>query len=191
MDSIYANCKGNKIMRNIYEELLFTNEEIVKRSKELGKEISKDYENKNPLLVGLLKGSIPFMAELIKHITCDMEIDFMQASSYEGTESTLNVKIKKDLEQDITNRHILIVEDIVDTGFTLKKVLEILKDRGAASVEVVSLLNKQENRVVDVTAKYVGYEIPNKFVVGFGLDYNEQYRNTDDIGVLKKEIYMK
>lgn len=178
-------------MRDIYEELLFTNADIVKRSKELGELISKDYEGKKPILVGLLKGSIPFMAELIKHITCDMEIDFMQASSYEGTESTLNVKIKKDLDRDIKGCHILIVEDIVDTGYTLKKVLEILKDRGAASVEVVSLLNKQENRVVDITAKYVGYEIPNKFVVGFGLDYNELYRNTDDIGVLKKEIYMK
>ena len=178
-------------MREIYEELLFTNADIVKRSKELGELISKDYEGKKPILVGLLKGSIPFMAELIKHITCDMEIDFMQASSYEGTESTLNVKIKKDLDRDIKGCHILIVEDIVDTGYTLKKVLEILKDRGAASVEVVSLLNKQENRVVDITAKYVGYEIPNKFVVGFGLDYNELYRNTDDIGVLKKDIYMK
>ena len=178
-------------MRDIYEELLFTNADIVKRSKELGELISKDYEGKKPILVGLLKGSVPFMAELIKHITCDMEIDFMQASSYEGTESTLNVKIKKDLDRDIKGCHILIVEDIVDTGYTLKKVLEILKDRGAASVEVVSLLNKQENRVVDITAKYVGYEIPNKFVVGFGLDYNELYRNTDDIGVLKKDIYMK
>ena len=183
-------------MRDIYEELLFTNADIVKRSKELGELISKDYEGKKPILVGLLKGSIPFMAELIKHITCDMEIDFMQASSYEGTESTLNVKIKKDLDRDIKGCHILIVEDIIDSGRTLSYLMEVLgkrqpKDRGAASVEVVSLLNKQENRVVDITAKYVGYEIPNKFVVGFGLDYNELYRNTDDIGVLKKEIYMK
>ena len=179
-------------MREIYEELLFTHEEIVTRSKQLGEVISKDYEGKTPIVVGLLKGSVPFMAELIKHITCDMETEYMQASSYEGTTaSNLNVKIKKDLDVNVKDRHILLVEDIVDTGLTLKKVLEILNERGAASIEIVSLLNKQENRVVDITAKYVGYEIPNKFVVGFGLDYNELYRNTDDIGVLKKDIYMK
>ena len=180
-------------MRDIYEELLFTHEDIVKRAKELGQIISVDYAGKKPLVVGLLKGSVPFMAELIKHISCDIEIDFMQASSYEGTTSSnLNVKIKKDLDVDITDRDILIVEDIVDTGLTLKKVSEILKGRGARSVEVVSLLNKEENRLVDdLYIKYIGYEIPNKFVVGFGLDYDELYRNTDDIGVLKKEIYMK
>lgn len=179
-------------MNKIFEELLFSHEEIVARCKELGQEITKDYEGKTPLVVGMLKGSIPFMAELIKHIDCDMETEYMQCSSYEGTESTHNVVVKKDLSVSIEGRHVIVVEDIVDTGLTLKLVMGLLKDRKPASLEIVSLLNKQARRIVDgLEVKYLGFEVENKFVVGFGLDYDGLYRNIDEIGVLKKEIYMK
>lgn len=180
-------------MNNILEEVLYSNQEIKKRSSELGKQITKDYENKNLLVVGLLKGSVPFLAELIKHIECDMEIDFMQVSSYEGTtKSTLEVKVIKNIDTVVTDRHILIVEDIIDTGLTLKKVIEILQELKPASLEIVTLLDKKEGRMVEgLTPKYVGFDIPNKFVVGFGLDYQQKLRNLDCIGVLKKEIYMK
>lgn len=180
-------------MNNILEEVLYSNQEIKKRSSELGKQITIDYENKNLLVVGLLKGSVPFLAELIKHIECDMEIDFMQVSSYEGTtKSTLEVKVIKNIDTNVTGRHILIVEDIIDTGLTLKKVIEILQQLEPASLEIVTLLDKKEGRMVEgLNPKYVGFDIPNKFVVGFGLDYQQKLRNLDCIGVLKKEIYMK
>lgn len=179
-------------MNRVFEKVLYTNEEIVNRCKEIGKQISIDYEGKNPLVVGMLKGSIPFMAELMKHIECDMETEYMQCSSYEGTQSTHNVVIKKDLSCGIEGRHVIIVEDIVDTGLTLKLVLGLLKDRNPASLEIVSLLNKQEGRIVEgLEVKYIGFEIENEFVVGFGLDYDGLYRNIDSVGVLKKEIYMK
>ncbi len=180
-------------MNNILEEVLYSNQEIKNRSSELGKQITIDYENKNLLVVGLLKGSVPFLAELIKHIECEMEIDFMQVSSYEGTtKSTLEVKVIKNIDTVVTNRHILIVEDIIDTGLTLKKVIEILQELKPASLEIVTLLDKKEGRMVEgLNPKYVGFDIPNKFVVGFGLDYQQKLRNLDCIGVLKKEIYMK
>lgn len=180
-------------MTNILEEVLYTNQDIVKRATELGKQISKDYENKTPIVVGLLKGSVPFLAELIKHIECDMETDYMQVSSYEGgTKSTLEVKVKKNIDVDVKGRHLLIVEDIIDTGLTLKKVIEILEKQNPESIEVVTLLDKKEGRLVDgMNPKYIGFDIPNKFVVGFGLDYDQKFRNLDCIGVLKKEIYMK
>lgn len=179
-------------MHNFLEEVLFTNQDIVKRSSELGKIIASDYQEKNPLIVGLLKGSVPFMAELIKHINCEMEIDFMQVSSYEGIKSTLEVKLIKDLDTNIENRHVIIVEDIIDTGLTLQKVLDVLSARKPLSIEIVTLLNKEEGRLISgLTPKYIGFEVPNKFVVGFGLDYNQQYRGIDCIGVLKKEIYTK
>lgn len=180
-------------MNNILEEVLYSNQEIKKRSSELGKQITIDYENKNLLVVGLLKGSVPFLAELIKHIECDMEMDFMQVSSYEGTtKSTLEVKVIKNIDTNVTGRHLLIVEDIIDTGLTLKKVIEILQSMKPASIEIVTLLDKKEGRMVDgLNPKYIGFDIPNKFVVGFGLDYQQKLRNLDCIGVLKKEIYMK
>ena len=172
------------------EEILYTNEQIVERCKELGEQITKDYEDKFPVVVGMLKGSVPFMAELIKHINCHMETDYMEASSYSGTKSTLIVNIKKDTSVNITGRHVLIVEDIIDTGLTLTEVLNVLRRRDPASIEIVSLLNKEEGRTVSgLNAKYNGFEIPNKFVVGFGLDYNQKYRNLGLIGVLKKEVY--
>lgn len=177
-------------MDSFIEEVLFSHEEIVEKCKELGKQITDDYSDKCPILIGLLKGSVPFMAELMKHVKCDMQIDFMHASSYHGAESTGYVTIKKDVSTDIAGRHIILVEDIVDTGLTIKEVVNVLKDRKAASIEVVSLVNKPVRRNQKcLEPKYVGFTIPAKFIVGFGLDYNELYRNLDYIGVLKECIY--
>ena len=178
-------------MLDVVEKVLVTQEEIMKRCAEMGKQISEDYKNKKeiPLVVGLLKGSVPFMAEIIKHIDLEIQIDFMDVSSYEGTESLGNIRIVKDLDCSVNNLSILLVEDIVDTGRTLKEVKRMLMSKGAKEVNVVSLLDKPERRVVDIEAKYVGFTIPNEFVVGYGLDYDQKYRNLPYIGVLKREVY--
>ena len=178
-------------MLDVVEKVLVTQEEIMKRCAEMGKQISEDYKNKKeiPLVVGLLKGSVPFMAEIIKHIDLEIQIDFMDVSSYEGTESLGNIRIVKDLDCSVNNLSILLVEDIVDTGRTLKEVKRMLMSKGAKEVNVVSLLDKPERRVVDIEAEYVGFTIPNEFVVGYGLDYYQKYRNLQYIGVLKREVY--
>ena len=178
-------------MLDVVEKVLVTQEEIMKRCAEMGKQISEDYKNKKeiPLVVGLLKGSVPFMAEIIKHIDLEIQIDFMDVSSYEGTESLGNIRIVKDLDCSVNNLSILLVEDIVDTGRTLKEVKRMLMSKGAKEVTVVSLLDKPERRVVDIEAEYVGFTIPNEFVVGYGLDYDQKYRNLPYIGVLKREVY--
>jgi hypoxanthine phosphoribosyltransferase len=182
-------------MKNIHpciEEVLISNDQIVKKCEELGKAISADYEGKCPVLIGLLKGSVPFMAELIKHITCDIQIDFMDVSSYNGVESTGVVRFLKDISCDVKGRDILFVEDIIDTGLTLHAVVQEFKTRQVKSIEIVSMLDKPEGRKVDdMNPKYVGFSIPKKFVVGFGLDYNELYRNLPYVGVLKREVYEK
>lgn len=178
-------------MDSFVEEVLLNHDEIVQICKRLGEQITKDYQGKNPILVGLLKGSVPFLAELIKHIKCDIELDFMQASSYKGVKSTGTVVMLKDMIASVKNRHVLLVEDIVDTGLTLKEVMNVLDDRGALSIEVVTLLDKPTNRIVEMYPKYVGQTIPNKFVIGFGLDFDEKYRNLDYIGVLKESEYKK
>ncbi|MBR4471041.1 MAG: hypoxanthine phosphoribosyltransferase [Erysipelotrichaceae bacterium] len=171
------------------EKVLISEEEIVSRCKELGAQISKDYEGKDPIIIGLLKGSVPFMAELIKNITIDCEMEFMAVSSYSGVESMGDVKIVKDLDRSIKGENVLIVEDIVDTGKTLEKVKELLYSKGAKSVKVVSLLDKPSRRIVDIEAEYVGFSIPDAFVIGFGLDFNQKYRNLPFVGVLKEECY--
>ena len=178
-------------MLDVVEKVLVTQEQIMKRCAEMGKQISEDYKNKKetPLVVGLLKGSVPFMAEIIKHIDLEIQIDFMDVSSYEGTESLGNIRIVKDLDCSVNNLSILLVEDIVDTGRTLKEVKRMLMSKGAKEVNVVSLLDKPERRVVDIEAEYVGFTIPNEFVVGYGLDYDQKYRNLPYIGVLKREVY--
>lgn len=178
-------------MLDVVEKVLVTQEEIMKRCAEMGKQISEDYKNKKeiPLVVGLLKGSVPFMAEIIKHIDLEIQIDFMDVSSYEGTESLGNIRIVKDLDCSVNNLSILLVEDIVDTGRTLKEVKRMLMSKGAKEVNVVSLLDKPGRRVVDIEAEYVGFTIPNEFVVGYGLDYDQKYRNLPYIGVLKREVY--
>lgn len=179
-------------MHQHLEKVLISEEEIVKRSKELGKEITDKYkdEKEPPILIALLKGSVPFLAELIKYIELDIEIDFMDVSSYGGgTESTRDIRILKDLDRSIKGRSIIIVEDIVDTGRTLQAVIKILENKGASTIEVVSLLDKPERREVEVEVQYIGFEIPNEFVVGFGLDYAEKYRNLPYVGVLHRNYY--
>lgn len=175
------------------KKVLITQEQIVRRCEELGRQIKKDYEatGELPLLVALLKGSIPFLSELMKHIDLPVEIDFMDVSSYDGTESVGEVRVLKDLDRPIKDTYILIVEDIVDTGRTLDSVTKLLKYKGAKSVEIVALLDKPSRRVSPVEVRYVGFVVPNEFVIGFGLDYNEKYRNLPYVGVLKEECYLK
>lgn len=178
-------------MHKNIDHVLVSEAEIIKRATELGAEITKDYEAKNeiPLIVALLKGSVPFLSELVKHIDMDIQFDFMDVSSYEGTESIGDIKINKDLNCSVKGLSILLVEDIIDTGRTLKEVTRLLKNKGAKDVKVVSLLDKPDRRVVEIEPDYLGFTIPNEFVVGFGLDYNQKYRNLPYIGVLKKEVY--
>ena len=178
-------------MHPCLEKILLNEDEIVARCKELGQQITQEYKNNEqpPLLVALLKGSVPFLAELIKHIDLDIQFDCMDVSSYEGTESIGDIKIIKDLDCSVKNLDILLVEDIVDTGRTLKTVKAMLKNKGAKTVRVVTLLDKPDRRVVDIEADYTGFEIPNEFVVGFGLDFNQKYRNFPFVGVLKEECY--
>ena len=176
-------------MHKDIDRILLSEEEIVNRCKELGKQISMDYAGKHLVLVGLLKGSVPFMSELMKRIECDTEIDFMDVSSYDGTESQGDVRIIKDLDRSPKDDDILIVEDIVDTGRTLKTVKKLLLSKGASSVKIVTLLDKPDRRVVEIEPDYCGFIVPNEFVVGYGLDFNKKYRNLPYIGVLKPECY--
>ena len=174
------------------KKILVSEEEIFEKSKELGQIIAKEYADKKPLLVGNLKGSIPFMAELIKHIDAHIETDYMVVSSYHGgTESSGTVKIVKDLDNSVAGRHIIFVEDIIDTGRTLKELKELFALRQAASIKIATLLDKPEGRVVEIEPDYTCFTIPNEFVVGFGLDYDENYRNLPYVGVLKEEVYTK
>ncbi len=171
-------------------EILITEEELQARVAELGKAISDDYRGKDLLLVCILRGAVVFLSDLMRHITIPHEIDFMAVSSYgAATETSGIVRILKDLETSIEGRNVLIVEDIVDTGLTLDYIISNLKTRRPASLRTCVLLNKSERRLVDVPLDYVGFDIPNKFVVGYGLDYGEKYRNLPFIGVLKPELY--
>jgi len=173
------------------KEILVTEEQIRERCKELGEILTKDYgaENEEVLVVALLKGAVPFLSELIKNINLPLELDFMDVSSYDGTESIGDIRILKDLNCSIKEKSILLVEDIIDTGRTIFEVKKMLYNKGAKDVKVVSLLDKPERRIVDIDADYVGFDIPNEFVIGFGLDYNQKYRNLPYIGVLKPEVY--
>ncbi|MGT2755254.1 hypoxanthine phosphoribosyltransferase [Streptococcus ovis] len=178
------------MLENDIKKILISQEEIVEKSKELGQRLTEEYDGKNPLLVGILKGSIPFMAELIKHIDTHIETEFMVVSSYHGgTESSGSVKIIKDLDTDVAGRDVIFIEDIIDTGRTLKELKELFEFRQAGSIRIATMLDKPEGRVVEIDADYTCFTIPNEFVVGFGLDYNENYRNLPYVGVLKEEIY--
>ena len=174
------------------KKILISHDEIVVAARELGQKLTEDYQGKNPILVGILKGSVPFMAELIKHIDTHIELDFMLVSSYHGgTSSSGVINIIKDMDQDIKGRDILFVEDIIDTGKTLKSLKELFEGRQPASVKIATLLDKPEGRLVEIEADYTCFTIPNEFVVGYGLDYEENYRNLPYIGVLKEEVYSK
>ncbi|MGQ9492497.1 MAG: hypoxanthine phosphoribosyltransferase [Anaerolineae bacterium] len=173
-------------------EILITKEQIKARIKELAQQISRDYEGQDLLLVCVLKGAVTFLADLMREITIPHAIDFMAISSYgSGTESSGIVRILKDLDTNIEGRNVLIVEDIIDTGRTLHYITQNLKTRRPKSLRICTLLTKPSRREIDIPLDYVGFEIPNKFVIGYGLDFAEIYRSLPYIGVLKKEKYEK
>ncbi|VYT98762.1 hypoxanthine phosphoribosyltransferase [Clostridium tertium] len=174
------------------EKVLLTEEQIIKRVKEIGNEISNDYKGKDLLVVAILKGSVVFSSDLIKNITIPVEIDFMAVSSYGNSSETSGVvRILKDLDHSVEGKDIIIVEDIIDSGVTLDYLLKYLKARKANSIEIVTLLTKPARRKVDINVKYCGFEVPDEFLVGYGLDYAEKYRNLPYVGILKEEVYKK
>ena len=171
-------------------KVLVTEEELEKRVRELGKEIYEKFEGKNPLFLGVLKGSFIFMADLVRATQLKSDIEFMSVSSYaNATTSSGRVRIVQDVQQDITGRDIIVVEDILDSGNTLAYLSEYLKGKGAASITIATLLDKPSRRAKAVKAEFVGFVVPDEFVVGYGLDYAQQYRNVPYIGVLKPEVY--
>ncbi len=170
--------------------VLYTEEQLRGRLEELAREIERDYEGKDILLVGVLRGAVMVMADLARHFTRHLEMDWMAISSYgSGTKSSGVVRILKDLDTDISGRHVLVVEDIIDTGLTLSWLVSNLASRGPASVEICTLLRKPEAQKMAVDVRYVGYDIPNEFVIGYGLDYDEKYRNLRCIGTLAPHVY--
>ena len=182
-----------KISSNIHDDVEFVlidSKTLQKRIKQLAKEISKDYKDKQPVLLCLLKGSLHFMTALSENMSIPVEYECLKISSYANTKSTGKVQVLSQMLKPITGKDVIIVEDIIDTGHTIKKVMEILESENVASVEIVTMLNKEARREVEgIKAKYVGFEIPDYFVMGYGLDYNEFYRNLPYIGVLKEEVY--
>jgi hypoxanthine phosphoribosyltransferase len=174
------------------KEVLIPSSEIQGKVRELGERITEDYRDEKPLLIGVLRGAVVVMGDLMRNIDLQCEIDFMDISSYgSGTSSSGVVRILKDLEEDITDRHVLIVEDIIDTGLTLSYLLRSLLARKPASLEICALLSKPSRRRVDLDVKYLGFEVPDEFVVGYGLDYAGAYRNLPDICILKPEVFAK
>lgn len=172
------------------KEVLYSEEQLRVKMQELGAAITKDYAGKDLLMVSILKGSVMVMADLMRAVDLPLQIDFMNVSSYgAGTQTKGAVKILKDLDVDIKGKDVLIVEDILDSGVTLHNLINLLKQREPASIEICTLFSKPSRRQVDVDAKYIGFEIPDAFIVGFGLDYAEKYRNLPYVGVLKEEIY--
>ncbi len=177
-------------MRNDILEVLITQEEIANKCSEIGKQLTEEYKDTFPLLIGVLKGATPFMADLSRYIDTHVEMDFMDVSSYGGgTRSSGEVKILKDLDAKVEGRDLLIVEDIIDSGLTLSYLVDLFRYRKANSVKIVTLLDKPAGRSAKIKADIVGFEVPNEFVVGYGLDYNEKYRNLPYIGILKPEVY--
>jgi hypoxanthine phosphoribosyltransferase len=176
--------------RNI-EKILLTEEQIQARITELGEILSEDYKDKNPIVVGVMKGVVVFYADMIRKIKTPCQMDFMWISSYAGTESTGNMIVRRDVSSDIKGRHVLVLEDIFDTGNSLDYTVKHLLAKEPASVKVCTLLDKPERRNPNITLKpdYIGFTIPNEFVVGYGLDFNENYRNLPYVGILKPEAY--
>ena len=178
-------------MHNDIERILITEEEIQAKVKELGEILTEEYKGKNPIVVGVLKGVVVFYADMIRQIKVPCQMDFMWISSYQGTESNSKMLVRQKLSNNIEGRHVLILEDIFDTGRSLQFLVDTLKEQNPASLKICTFLDKPERRVPGVTVKadYTGYVIPNEFVVGYGLDFNEKYRNLPYIGVLKPEMY--
>lgn len=177
-------------MNGSIQKVLITEEELKAKISELGQQISRDYTGKDLLLVGVLKGAVVFMADLIRQISIPVDVDFMAVSSYgSSTESSGVVKIIKDLDENIEGKHVLIVEDIIDSGLTLNYLTGILRSRKPADLKICTLLEKPDRRLVDMKIDYKGFTIPDEFVVGYGLDYAEKYRNLPCICVLKPEAY--
>lgn len=179
-------------MQNDIKEILITEEQIKQRTKELGKQITEQYKGKDLVVIGVLKGCVIFLSDLVRQIDLPLTMDFMVVSSYgNSTKSSGVVRIIKDLEKDIQGKDVLIVEDIVDSGLTLSYLVEYLKSRNASSVKICSLLDKPERRKSQVTIDFSGFQIPDEFVIGYGLDYAEVYRNLPFVCILKPEVYTK
>ena len=180
-------------MERDIKQILLTEEQIQTRIRELGEILTAEYADKNPIVVGVLKGVVIFYADMIRHIKVPCQMDFMWISSYSGTNSTGTMKVRQDLSSDIKGRHVLILEDIFDTGNSLSFVCQHLQEKEPASLKICTLLDKPERRNPNVTLKadYVGFTIPNAFVVGYGLDYDEHYRNLPYVGIMKPEVYEK
>lgn len=178
-------------MHNDIEKVLITEKEIAAKCEEIGSALSEEYEGRFPLAIGVLKGAMPFMSDMLRHIHTHLEMDFMDVSSYGGTStrSSGEVKIVKDLDTKVEGRDLLIIEDIIDSGLTLSYLVDLFKYRKANSIKIVTLLDKPSGRTANIKADVVGFEVPNEFVVGYGLDYDEKYRNLPYIGILKPEIY--
>ena len=178
-------------MHNDIEKILITEEEIQAKVKELGVILTEEYKDKNPIVVGVLKGVVVFYADMIRQIKVPCQMDFMWISSYQGTESGGKMLVRQKLSNNIEGRHVLILEDIFDTGRSLQFLVDTLKAQNPASLKICTFLDKPERRVPGVTVKadYTGYVIPNEFVVGYGLDFDEKYRNLPYIGVLKPQVY--
>lgn len=179
------------VLEKDIKEILLTEEQIQSRIAQLGEILTEDYKDKNPVVIGVMKGVVVFYADMIRQIKTHCEMDFMWISSYAGTESTGNMLVRRDVVSDLKGRHVLILEDIFDTGNSLNFTVKHLLSKEPASVKICTLLDKPERRNPDVTLKadYVGFTIPNEFVVGYGLDYNEHYRNLPYVGILKPEAY--
>lgn len=178
---------------NGVEQILIDEQTLNEKVKELAQRITEDYKGKPLLIVGILKGSVPFMADLLRLIKLeDLSIDFMSVSSYNGgTVSSGRIRIIKDLDVDINGKNVLIVEDIVDTGFTLSKLKDMLMIRNPKSLKICTILNKPSRRTTPIDVDYIGFDVPDEFIIGYGLDYDEKYRNLPYVGILKREIYEK
>ena len=189
LQNIYNKVGGNRVLNDV-ESVLLSAEELAKRVAEIGAEITADYAGKEILMIGVLRGAVLFMADLARAIKVPVAIDFMAVSSYgAGTSSSGVVRILKDLDEDIAGKHVLVVEDIIDSGLTLSYLLGNLESRKPASIKLCTLLNKPERRKVKVDIDYNGFDVPDYFVIGYGLDYREKYRNLPFIGILKPEVY--
>lgn len=177
-------------MHKDIEKILVSQQEIEEKCKELGAQLSEEYKDRFPLAIGVLKGALPFMSDILRSMDTYLEMDFMDVSSYGGEmRSSGEVKIVKDLNTKVEGRDILIIEDIIDSGLTLNYLVDLFKYRKANSIKIVTMLDKPAGRTVDIVADVVGFNVPNEFVVGYGLDYQEKYRNLPYIGVLKPHIY--